>query len=380
MKLKGFFLVKGLFLIFVCGTLCSSLALAEITAATASATLPVRKNSGRTVAVINNEPIFSDELEREAAPFIERMQQSAPSKEQSPEKIAQIKKEILNRLIEERLILQASKNMKMKVSKAELERGVDQFKEPFTVDPSGKPRPKEEAEKAFQEQLVKEGMTNEQFNKHVEDHLVKMKLIDQEVRSKLTTPKDEDGKKLLEKIKSKMNGETLDVSKEENNDLEQMAKYLKRVGGEQVHIRHILARIPAGSTPNDKINIRKKLDDLSARIKKGEDFSVLAKKYSEDPISAERGGDLNFVAKGDLGLPPLEDFVFKAKEGDISPVMESEVGFHLVKVVEKKASHTVEYDEVGEDLKSYLAQKNFSQKLDAYLKDLRSKANIVINE
>ena len=105
----------------------------------------------------------------------------------------------------------------------------------------------------------------------------------------------------------------------------------------------------------------------------------MAKKHSEDPISAARGGDLGFVALGDLGLPEIDAVLKKLGEGRMSGVIGTEIGFHLIKLVEKKAPHPLEYEEVKDDLKNYIAQKTFTQRLEAYLKGLRGKASIKIN-
>lgn len=335
---------------------------------------------GKTVAIINNEPIFSEDLEREAEPFIERFKKTAPEKDQSPEKVLELKQEILDRLIEEKLLMQEAKNKKLRVTKAELDRGVAQFKEPFSIDEQGKVRTPAEAEKKFQDQLMKEGMSQDQFNKRVEEQLLKVKLIEQEVRSKISLPAEMEARKFFEKIQKKMAGKAVEgLAAAEEEDLTQLAKYLDRLTGEQVRIRWIVIRSPKKDPAEQRMEAKKKMDDVLARVKKGEDFAFLARKFTEDPLSKERGGDLGFVAKGDLGLPEIDAVIFKMKEGDVTPILDTDIGFHLVKIIEKKAPHPLEYEDISEDLKNWMAQKSFSQKLEKYLKELRAKANIKIN-
>lgn len=335
---------------------------------------------GRTIAIVNNEPIFATELERESEPFIERYKKTAPEKDQTKEKISELKKEILDRLIEEKLLFQEAKNKKIRVSKAEIERGIEQFKEPFSVDAQGKPRAPIEIDRKFQEQLAQEGMTQDQFNKRVEEQIVKVKLIEQEVKSKVTMPSEEEAKKFFEKIQKKISGKPVEtVSVEEETELMQVAKYLERMTGEQMRVRHILLRAPQSSSESARVEAKKKLEAVLQRIKSGEDFAFLAKKFTDDPLSRERGGDLGFVAKGDLGLPEIDAVIFNLKEGELSGLIETEIGFHLVKVIEKKAPHPLEFEDVSEDLKNLIAQRTFSQKLEKYLKDLRAKANIKVN-
>lgn len=335
---------------------------------------------GKTIAVVNNEPIFMDELERESEPFVVRYKKTTPEKEQSAEKIAGLKKEILDRLIEEKLLLQESKNKKIRVTKVEIERGIEQFKEPFMADEAGKPRTPIQAERAFQEQLSKEGLTQDQFNKRVEEQLMKVRLIEMDVKSKVELPKDEEVRKYYDKIKAKMAGKAVDTgSAEEEADLAQISKYLERMTGEQARIRHILARAKKGDAA-ERAAARKKIESVQQKLKAGEDFAFLAKKYSDDPLSKDRGGDLGFVAKNDMGLPEIDTFVFgNIKEGDSSGIIETEIGYHLVKLVEKKLPHPLEFEDISEDLKNYVAQRAFTQKLENYLKGLRAKANVKIN-
>ena len=335
---------------------------------------------GRTVAIINNEPIFASEFEKESDPLIERYKKTSPEKEQTSEKVANLKKEILDRLIEEKLLSQEAKNKKIRVTRVEIERGIAQFKEPFLLDDQGKPRAAGQVERAFQDQLLKEGMTQDQFNKRVEEQIMKVKLIEQEVKSKVEMPKEEEVQKFFSRIQDKMTGKPVQtMSTEEESDLTQISKYLERMTGEQVRIRHILIRSSKKDSPASRAEARKKLEDVLQRIKSGEDFAFLAKKFTDDPLSRERGGDLGFVAKGDMGLPEIDAAIFKMKEGEISGIIETEIGFHLVKMIEKKVKHPLEYEDVSSDLKNYLAQKTFTQKLEKYLKDLRVKASIKVN-
>ncbi|OGR86628.1 MAG: hypothetical protein A3A86_00095 [Elusimicrobia bacterium RIFCSPLOWO2_01_FULL_60_11] len=337
-------------------------------------------SSGGTIAVVNNEPIFASELQRESEPFVERFNKTAPEKDRTPEKIAALKKEILDRLIEERLLLQEAKTRKVRVLKTEIERGQEQFKEPFRADEKGAPRKPADIEKAFQDQLIKEGLTQDQFNKRVEEQIMKVKLIEQEVKSKVELPQDAEVRDFFEKIKAKMAGKPVKtLSKEEEADLSQISKYLERMTGEQVNIRHILIRSQRAEPASGRAAAKSKLEGILQKIRGGEDFAFMAKKFTDDPLSKERGGDLGFIARGDLGLPEMDAVIFKLKEGEVSPVVETEIGYHIVKMVEKKNPHPLEYEDVKEDLANYLAQRVFTQKLEKYLKDLRAKASIKVN-
>lgn len=346
----------------------------------APATSSSGKVVGKPIAIVNNEPIFREEFERESEPFVERFKKTAPEKEQTAEKLSKLRKEILDRLIEERLLLQEAKTQKVRVLKAEVDRGVEQFKEPFAVDEQGQPRSSGQVDKAFQEQLEREGLSRDQFLKRVEEQIMKVKLIEKEVKSKVEMPKDEEVKAFFTKIQDKIAKKTVaTASAEEESELTQLAKYLERMTGEQVRVRHIMVRFKPNATASEKAEAKKRIEDIQAKLKAGEDFAFLAKKSSEDPLSRERGGDLGFVAKGDMGLPEMDAAIFKLKEAELSGVVETEIGYHIVKMIERKSPHPLELEDVKDDLRNFMAQRVYAQKLEKYLKSLREKGNVKIS-
>lgn len=88
-------------------------------------------------------------------------------------------------------------------------------------------------------------------------------------------------------------------------------------------------------TKAEKQRFLDKLDAIRLRVKSGEDFGFLAKTYSEDPGSAPEGGDLGFFSRGDMAKE-FTAFAFKLKAGEISPVFETEFGFHILQVIERR--------------------------------------------
>ncbi len=101
----------------------------------------------------------------------------------------------------------------------------------------------------------------------------------------------------------------------------------------KVEISHIVIKPEITDEQEDKI--RTKLNSFRDRIYKGEDFKMLATLYSDDPGSAAEGGELGFVSRGDL-VPEFERAAFKLKIGEISEVIESQFGFHIVQLIERR--------------------------------------------
>lgn len=101
----------------------------------------------------------------------------------------------------------------------------------------------------------------------------------------------------------------------------------------EVEIGHIVKQPPI--SPEEKLRVRQQLLDLKERILKGERFAALAALYSEDPGSAAKGGDIGFYSRGEL-FPPYEAAAFALKEGEISDVVESEAGYHIIQLVARR--------------------------------------------
>jgi peptidyl-prolyl cis-trans isomerase D len=103
---------------------------------------------------------------------------------------------------------------------------------------------------------------------------------------------------------------------------------------ERIHAAHILVKLERDAKPEADAAAKKKAQELAARLRKGEDFSELAKKYSEDPGSKERGGDLAAFVRGAM-VKPFEDAAFSMAPGQISEPVKSPFGYHVIKVIEK---------------------------------------------
>ena len=105
-------------------------------------------------------------------------------------------------------------------------------------------------------------------------------------------------------------------------------------GNEQRHASHILIGVSATATPEAKAEAKKKAEQVLAEVKKSPaKFAELAKKYSQDPGSAEKGGDLGTFARGSM-VKPFEEAVFSMKPGDISGLVQSDFGYHIIKLTE----------------------------------------------
>jgi peptidyl-prolyl cis-trans isomerase D len=117
---------------------------------------------------------------------------------------------------------------------------------------------------------------------------------------------------------------------------------------ERVHVRHIL--IKTTGVPKDQIpKLHQKAEDLLKQLKAGADFATLAKKNSNDPGSAEKGGDLGWIVRGQT-VPDFEKAAFSLKPNELSGVISTEYGFHIIQVLEHQAPKVESFDEAKPQL------------------------------
>ena len=134
---------------------------------------------------------------------------------------------------------------------------------------------------------------------------------------------------------------------------------------EERRASHILIKADKGAPAADRAKARAKAEALLAELKKNPAaFAELAKKNSDDPGSAERGGDLDFFARGAM-VKPFEDAAFALKPGEISPLVETDFGYHIIQVTavrggEKRSFEAVRA-EMEEEVKRQLAQRTFAE-------------------
>jgi len=120
----------------------------------------------------------------------------------------------------------------------------------------------------------------------------------------------------------------------------------------RVHVEHILF-MTVGKPDAEVEEIKKKAEDVLKQVKKGGKFEDLAKKYSEDPGSKAKGGDLGWITQGQT-VPEFEKTAFSLSSGQVSDLVKTQYGFHIIKVLEKEAAHTKPFDEVKDSLRAPL--------------------------
>ncbi len=203
----------------------------------------------------------------------------------------------------------------------------------------------------FEEQLAKDGLTADQAKDNIKKNIYVRAVITQKI---VPAIKVEDAELL--------------ASYQANQD--------QYKHGEQVGARHILIKIPAKATEEDKKQAREKLEGIRRDLAAGKDFQETAKAVSDCP-SKTRGGDLGYFGKGRM-VPEFEKVAFGLKEGEISPVVETQFGFHVIQVYGKKAPGVTPFEEVKKQVEAKVKNEKFNQAVSDYVGELRKKAKVDI--
>jgi peptidyl-prolyl cis-trans isomerase C len=289
----------------------------------------------KTIATVDGEVILMSEYEKRAKPILEEYEKllTGPDKEI---RIKELKEKILDQMIDEKVLIHEAKRMKINVTRKEVQDGIEEIKKRFTT------------EEEYNQELARQGLLEEKFKEQVKEQLMVIKLIDQEVKAKVVPPTD---------------SEIEDFYKQHESEM---------VEPEQVRVRHILIKVGENT---DKKEALKRITEILKEAKKGKtSFAELAKKYSEDP-SAAKGGDIGFFVRGQM-VRKFEEVAFALNVGEISDVVETEYGYHIIQSIEKKAEEKKSLDEIRDYLRNFISQKKMEERYEKWLRTLRDKASI----
>ncbi len=289
----------------------------------------------KTVATVDGEVILMSEYERRAKPVIEEYEKFLTGPDKGT-RIKELKEKILEQMIDEKILISEAKRKKVKVNSKEIQDGIGEIKKRFGT------------EEEYNQELAMQGLSEKKFREQVKKQLMIMKLIDQEVKAKVVPPTD---------------SEIEDFYKQNESEM---------VEPEQTRVRHILIKVDENT---DKKEALKKIREILKEVKKGKtSFAELAKKYSEGP-SAPRGGDLGFFIRGQM-VRKFEEAAFALKVGEISNVVETKYGYHIIQCIEKKTSEKKSLEEVQEYLRNFISQKRMEESYEKWLRGLRDKVSI----
>jgi len=142
----------------------------------------------------------------------------------------------------------------------------------------------------------------------------------------------------------------------------------------EIRASHILIKLDPSADDAKKAEALTKIKLIQQKLRNGEDFAELAKTSSEGPSSV-KGGDLGFFKRGNM-VKPFEDAAFALEPNEVSEIVQTRFGYHIIKVVEKKPERTIGYEEIQKRLEEHLKQKKVQEEVGLYLIELRKTAEI----
>ena len=287
------------------------------------------------VATVNGSVITQEELDREVNLVRQRfVSMGRPMGEIQP--IA-IRGQVLESLIGRELLYQEGQKKGIKIEKERLETEYEGLKKRFS------------SEEEFESRLSTLKISEEEVKSQIERGMLIQELIDKEIAEKVVIPEKD----------------VKDYYTSHPDSFKQP---------EQVRASHILMKVDPQVDAQQKAAARKKLEELRQRLLKGEDFVALAREYSEGPSSV-KGGDLGYFGRGQM-VKPFEDVAFALEIGELSDVVETRFGYHLIKVTGKKPETVIAYADIKERLQQYLKDEKVQQEVNAYVEDLKTKAKV----
>ncbi|MFQ6111437.1 MAG: peptidylprolyl isomerase [Nitrospinota bacterium] len=289
------------------------------------------------VAVVNGKVITQMDFRRE----VSRLQQQLISmrKPLGAFQLSEIRKQALENLINRELLYQESQKAGTRVEEAAIDERIKGLKERFP------------SEAEFKNALSRMNLTEEALRSQLERAMAIQKFVDERFVQKVTVSEEE--------VKKYYDANP-DLFKEP----------------ERVRVSHILIIVDPEAGESQKAEARKKIEEIQQKVKEGGDFAALAEEFSQGP-SRVRGGDIGYFrrGRGDV-VKAFEDAALALEPGEVSDIVETSYGFHLIKLIEKIPETTIPYEVIKDRLKQYLKGQKVNEEVNLYVEKLKEKAKV----
>jgi len=296
---------------------------------------PVPAQIPDVVAHVNGEDVTKADFDRAVQALEARAGGPIP-----PDQRDRVLRGVIDQLVGYKVLVQETRARNVIVTDADVDARIGEIRKQFP------------SEEAFTQTLAQRKLTLEQVKSDAKQDMAISKLIDTEIAAKVA------------------------VKPEQLTDF-----YAKNpdqfTQGDSVRASHILIAVPKGADAAAKAQARAKAEEVLKDVKAGKDFAALAKEHSADPGSAANGGDLGFFQQGQM-VGPFNDVAFSLAPGAISDLVETDFGFHIIKVAEKKPGRTIPLEEVKPQVEQYLEQMNRQQETEIYVNGLKAKGKIEV--
>jgi peptidyl-prolyl cis-trans isomerase C len=296
---------------------------------------PVPAQLPEIVARVNGETINSTDLVSAVRGLEGRAGGPVPADQRD-----RVYRGVLDDMIGYKLLVQEAKARKIVVPDADIDAQVAQIRSQFQSDAQ------------FQQALAAQKMTLEAVRDDARAEISVEKLVEGEIAGKVTVKPEE----------------IADFYQKNPDKFQQ---------GARVRASHILIGIPQNADAASKQQAKAKAEGLLKDLKAGKDFADTAKANSQDPGSAPNGGDLGYFEHGQM-VPPFDQAAFALKAGEMSEVIETQFGYHIIKVADRQDARVVPLEEAKTQIEQYLSQQNRQAQTQLFVDALKAKAKIEI--
>jgi len=255
------------------------------------------------------------------------------------DQLAKMREKLVTSLVEQELLYQESKAQGISVDQATVASDFENFKKQF------------KSEEEYKKQMSDLNYSEDMLKSQIEKTKAIQQLLEKNVIPTITVSDEE-----------------LKVYYDSHPDEFKHA--------ERARARHILVKVDANASEADKAAARKKIESIQEQLKKGGDFAKLATENSDCP-SGKNGGDLGFFTRGQM-VKPFEDAAFSLKPGKVSDIVETQFGYHIIKLEEIQPASTQKFEEVKEGIQKQLKSGKTRDALVAYVESLKKKGNVEI--
>jgi len=294
----------------------------------------------RIVAVVNDDIITYQELQKELQPYEKKLATSDYSPENEERMRYKVRGEILNRMIDDKLTDQEAKKNNIHLSESEIDSNIEKIKAANMW-----------TDEMLREGLKREGMTMEAYRESLKRNGIRGRLVNSAVKSKIVVTKED----VLSYYESHA----------ENYDGE--LKY---------HLRNIIMMFPAGAGGAEKQVVFEKMNKVYDELRDGANFELLAELYSESS-QAEKGGDLGLISFEDIS-PQLQQAIKDLAVGQHTQVIETERGYQIFYIEDITRVGGKTFEEAQADIEQQLYNDLVDEKFKSWLGDLRENSHIKI--
>jgi len=295
----------------------------------------------RIIVVVNDEIITLYEFNAAFEPYLKNIENNYKGNDKEAV-IKQTRSAFLQRLIDNMLIEQEGKKSGTGIIVKD-EEVMDVIRDIMTKQKLSM--------QDFLKNLAKEGNSLESVKKEIRTQMMRARLLRREIKSKIIVSDEEIG----------------EYYNKNRQDYE---------GKETVRIKQLLLLIPPNADSTAIAKVRNGAMQLHKRVMAGESFDLLIVKYSQGPAAAQ-GGDVGFVGRGTI-IPEVEKVTFSLPVGQISEVIESSIGFHIIQVVDKKGAGLKPIAAVREEIKTKIEEEKLDKKFEEWISSVRSRSHIEI--